>query len=217
MLVPVYNTNGDKVAERDLPESIFGLQPNRALMHQALTRQLANARLGTHSTKTRGEVSGGGRKPWRQKGTGRARQGSTRAPQWRGGGIVFGPRPRSYYQDMPRKMRQAAVRSALSAKAQDGMLLLVDSLQVSAPRTREMRDILMKLQTGENAIIAISERDANVELASRNLPKVKVLLASYLNVRDLLQYDRLVMPIDALEAVEAWLGGEGSADVELSE
>lgn len=208
MLVPVYNVNGEQVGERNLPESIFGVEPNESLMHQALNRQLANARLGTHSTKTRGEVSGGGRKPWRQKGTGRARQGSTRAPHWRGGGIVFGPRPRGYTQDMPKKMRRAAVRSALSVKAQSGQVVLVDSLSLGTPRTREMRDVLAKVQAGENAVVALSDHNGNVELASRNLPNVKVLLAGYLNVRDLLQYDRLVLPVDALDAVEAWLAPE---------
>ena len=164
MLVPVYNVSGEQVGERDLPESIFGAEPNKALMHQALTRQLANARLGTHSTKTRGEVSGGGRKPWRQKGTGRARQGSTRAPHWRGGGIVFGPRPRGYTQDMPKKMRRAALRCALSVKAQAGSVVLIDSLSLASPRTREMRDVLAKLQTGENAVVALGDHNGNVEL-----------------------------------------------------
>jgi large subunit ribosomal protein L4 len=217
MLVPVYNVNGEQVGERNLPESIFGVEPNEALMHQALTRQLANARLGTHSTKTRGDVSGGGRKPWRQKGTGRARQGSTRAPHWRGGGIAFGPHPRGYTQDMPRKMRRAAVRCALSVKAQSGMVVLIDSLSLGSPRTREMRDVLAKVQVGGSAVVALSDHNGNVELASRNLPKVKVLLAGYLNVRDLLQYDRLVLPVDALDAVEAWLSPEGGAEMETAE
>lgn len=217
MLVPVYNVNGEQVGERDLPESIFGVEPNTSLMHQALTRQLANARLGTHSTKTRGEVAGGGRKPWRQKGTGRARQGSTRAPHWRGGGTVFGPRPRRYTQDMPKKMRRAAVRSALSVKAQSGSVVVVDELALRSPRTREMRDVLAKLQAGDSAVVALSDHNGNVELASRNLPGVKVLLAGYLNVRDLLQYERLILPVDALDAVEAWLMPEGAARAEASE
>lgn len=217
MLVPVYNVNGEKVGERELPQSIFGVEPNEALMHQALVRQLANARLGTHSTKGRGEVRGGGRKPWRQKGTGRARHGSTRSPIWRGGGIAFGPRPRSYTQDMPRKMRRAALRSALSAKAREGLVTVVDRLELSAPRTKEMRQVLANLQTGENAVIALGAANGYVELASRNLPDVKVLLANYLNLRDLLKHERLVLPVESLELIEVWLTPEGRAEVEVVE
>jgi large subunit ribosomal protein L4 len=205
MLLPVFNVNGEKVGERDLPESIFGVEPNEGLMHQALTRQLANARLGTHDTKSRGEVSGGGRKPWRQKGTGRARQGSTRAPQWKGGGVAFGPTPRSYVKDMPRKMRRAALRSALSIKAREGLLTLVDSLELQSARTKDMAHALASLQASSNVLVALSERSGNVEMASRNLPAVKVIRADYLNVRDLLGFDRLLLPLGALDVIETWL------------
>jgi len=215
MLVPVYNTNGEQVGERELPDAIFGVEPNLDLMHQALMRQLANARLGTHKTKTRGEVSGGGRKPWRQKGTGRARQGSTRSPIWRHGGIVFGPRPRGYEQDMPRKMRRAALRSALSSKAREGLVSVVDSLRLEQPRAKEMAQILANLKVAGDALIAISEPDVNVQLASRNLAGIEVILASYLNVRDLLSHERLLLPVKSLELIEAWLAPEKRAAAEV--
>ncbi len=215
MLVPVYNTNGEQVGERELPDAIFGVEPNLDLMHQALMRQLANARLGTHKTKTRGEVSGGGRKPWRQKGTGRARQGSTRSPIWRHGGIVFGPRPRGYEQDMPKKMRRAALRSALSSKAREGLVSVVDSLRLEQPRAKEMAQILANLKVAGDALIAISEPDVNVQLASRNLAGIEVILASYLNVRDLLSHERLLLPVKSLELIEAWLAPEKRAAAEV--
>jgi len=215
MLVPVYNTNGEQVGERELPDAIFGVEPNLDLMHQALMRQLANARLGTHKTKTRGEVSGGGRKPWRQKGTGRARQGSTRSPIWRHGGIVFGPRPRGYEQDMPKKMRRAALRSALSSKAREGLVSVVDSLRLEQPRAKEMAQILANLKVAGDALIAISEPDVNVQLASRNLAGIEVILASYLNVRDLLSHERLLLPVESLELIEAWLAPEKRAAAEV--
>ncbi|MGQ9553796.1 MAG: 50S ribosomal protein L4 [Anaerolineae bacterium] len=216
MLVPIYNIRGEVVGERDLPESIFGIEPNEDLMHQALMRQLANARLGTHDTKTRGEVSGGGRKPWRQKGTGRARQGSTRSPIWRGGGIVFGPTPRSYSLDMPKKMRRAAVRSALSVKARGGLVTLVDDLDLGGRRTKDMMQLLANLQVGEDVLIALDQRNENVEIASRNLPRVKVIQAGYLNVRDLLGYERLLLPVSSLDIIEAWLQAESTAPAEVS-
>jgi len=142
MLVPVYNMGGEKVGETELADSIFAAPVNEAVMHQALVRQLANARLGTHKTKTRAEVSGGGRKPWRQKGTGRARQGSIRSPQWRKGGTVFGPQPRSYRKKMPRKMRRMALRSALSVKAASEQIILLDTLRMEEPRTKDMVALL---------------------------------------------------------------------------
>jgi large subunit ribosomal protein L4 len=175
-------------------------------MHQALVRQLANGRRGTHKVKTRGEVSGGGRKPWRQKGTGRARQGSTRAPHWRGGGIVFGPTPRSYAQKMPRKMRRVAMRSALSAKAGNGQLVVVDSLALAQPKTKEMAAVLRNLRAEQSALILLPERNNNVELSARNLPEVKALQAGYLNMRDLLGYRTLVVVTDAIDEIERILG-----------
>jgi large subunit ribosomal protein L4 len=206
MQIPVLNTQGEAVGEAELRDTIFGLEPNVPVMHQAFVRQLANARLGTHKTKKRKEVRGGGRKPWRQKGTGRARHGSIRAPQWRGGGTVFGPQPRSYAKKMPRKMRRLAYRSALSVKAQDGQIVLLDDLQMEAPKTREMAAILERLRVDSSALILLPERNENVEKSIRNLPHVKGLRASYLNVRDLLSYDYVVMPLASLEVIEGILG-----------
>ena len=206
MLIPVHNTQGETVGEIDLRDEIFGLEPNVPVMHQALMRQLANARLGTHKTKKRKEVRGGGRKPWRQKGTGRARQGSIRAPQWRGGGSVFGPQPRSYRQKMPRRMRRLAYRSALSVKAQEGQIVLLDDLQIEVPKTQEMLRMLERLDLDASVLILLPQRNENVERSARNIPDVKTLRASYLNVRDLLNYDYLLMPLGALEVIEGILG-----------
>lgn len=206
MLVPVHNMAGDKVGEIELRDDIFAAPINKTVMHQALVRQLANARRGTHKVKTRGEVAGGGRKPWRQKGTGRARQGSTRAPHWRGGGIVFGPTPRSYEQKMPRKMRRVAMRSALSAKAGNAQLVVVQDLALAQPKTKEMVAVLRNLKAEQGALILLRERNANVELSARNLPDVKALQAGYLNMRDLLGYRTLVVTTDAIGEIERILG-----------
>ena len=206
MLAPVRDIEGKKVGEVELHNDVFGVEPNIPVMHQALMRQLANARLGTHKTKKRKEVRGGGRKPWRQKGTGRARQGSIRAPQWRGGGSVFGPQPRSYRQKMPRKMRHLAYRSALSVKVRDGQIVLLDDLDMTAPKTRDMLDLLDRLAIDSSALILLPQRNENVEKSVRNIPDVKTLRANYLNVRDLLNYDYLVMPLASLEVIEGILG-----------
>ena len=206
MLVPVHNMAGDKVGEIELRDDIFAAPINKTVMHQALVRQLANARRGTHKVKTRGQVAGGGRKPWRQKGTGRARQGSTRAPQWRGGGTVFGPTPRSYEQKMPRKMRRIAMRSALSAKAGNEQLVVVQDLALAQPKTKEMVAVLRNLKAEQSALILLPERDTNVELSARNLPDVKTLQAGYLNMRDLLGYRTLVVTTEALGEIERILG-----------
>lgn len=214
MLVPVHNIQGEVVSERELPDAIFGVEPNEDLMHQALVRQLANARLGNHSTKTRAEVRGGGRKPWKQKGLGRARHGSTRSPIWRHGGITFGPKPRSYTQDLNKKMRRAAVRSALSVKARDGQITLVAGLNPETPRTKELRGAFERLSLGGSVLVAIDVADRNLELASRNLGGVKVIRAGYLNIRDLLSHDRLLLTVDALDAVQVWLDPERARMVE---
>ncbi len=209
MQITVYNIQGEKVGERELPESIFNAPIRKDVMHQALVRQLANARLGTHKTKGRSEVSGGGRKPWRQKGTGRARQGSIRSPQWRGGGTVFGPQPRSYRKGMPKKMRRLALRSALSVKAAEGSIVLVDDVSGIPPRTKEMEAILGNLGIDGSALILMNGDNGayeNVFLAARNLVGVKTLHAAYLNIRDLLGYDTLILPIDALDVIEKNLG-----------
>lgn len=206
MQVPVYNLQGETVGETELRDDVFAVPVNQAVMHQALVRQLANARQGTHKTRTRSEVTGGGRKPWRQKGTGRARQGSRRAPQWRGGATVFGPRPRSYYQKMPRKMRHLALRSALSVKAADEQIVVVEDLALPEPKTQVMEGVLDRLVQDASALILLAEGDWVVERSARNLPGVKILRAQYLNVRDLLGYEYVIMPLDAKAVVEQFLG-----------
>ena len=206
MLVPIYNTTGETVGEIELRKDIFDVPINVPVMHQALVRQQANARQGTHKTKTRGEVRGGGRKPWRQKGTGRARHGSIREPQWRGGGVAHGPRPRSYRQKMPRKMRRLAYKSALSVKAKERQIIVLDDLQVPAPKTRGMVSILEALAVDSSALILLPGENVNVEKSASNLPNVKTLRANYLNIRDLLGYDYLLMPLGALDVIEIILG-----------
>ncbi len=213
MKVAVYDMQGEVVGEVELPAEIFEAPIRPDLMHQAYVRQMANARRGTHSTRTRGEVSGGGRKPWRQKGTGRARQGSIRAPHWVGGGVVHGPKPRSYEQKMPRKMRRAALRSALSLKAQENAIVVVDDLRLPEVKTRLMAAALDRL-TGETDTVLVllpespkgNEQYQGVYLATRNLPYAKTLVASYLNIRDLLGYDKIVMPKAALDVIASFLG-----------
>ncbi len=212
MKADVFNMEAQKVGEVELPASIFEAKVNVDLMHQAYQRQMANARLGTHKTKTRSEVSGGGRKPWRQKGTGRARQGSIRAPQWVGGGRVHGPRPRSYLQRMPKKMRRAALRSALTIKAQEAGIVLVDEMKLAEARTRLMAEALKRLVGSSSALLLLPEKDQVYDMAMRsaaNIPSAKVLLASYLNLRDLLGYDKIVMPLKTLDVLTARLGQEG--------
>ena len=206
MQLPVYNIQGEQVSEAELQDGIFAVPVNQALMHQALLRQLANARLGTHKTKSRGEVRGGGRKPWRQKGTGRARQGTIRAPQWRGGGTVFGPTPRSYAQKMPRKMRRQALRSALSVKAAESQIVLLDGIEMDGPKTQEMRGILSNLGIESTALILLPQRDEVILRSVGNLSEVRTLVAQYLNVRDLLKFDYLLVPLASLEVIEGILG-----------
>jgi len=206
MLVPVRNMAGETVGKVELRDDIFSAPVNRALMHQALVRQLANARLGTHKTKTRGEVRGTTRKVWRQKGTGRARHGSMKVNLWRGGGITHGPVPRSYGKKMLRKMRRAAYRSALSVKAQGNQIVVVDALGMSNPKTREMVELVDRLGLDGSVLIMLSERNENVERSVRNLPDVKTLRANYLNIRDLLGYDYLLIPQKSLEVIEDILG-----------
>ena len=212
MQVPVYNIQGKQVSEAELRDDIFAAPVNHALMHQALVRQLANARLGTHKTKARGEVRGGGRKPWRQKGTGRARQGSIRSPQWRGGGVVFGPTPRSYRKKMPRKMRRQALRSALSVKATESQLVILDALEMTEPKTRQVLSLLQNLDVhltkgqASSVLILLPERDEVILRSVRNLAQVRTLVAQYLNVRDLLKFDCILVPLASLEVIEGILG-----------
>jgi len=209
MEVDVFNMEGQKVRTVDLPAAIFEAPINVDLMHQAYVRQMANARLGTHSTKGRGEVSGGGRKPWKQKGTGRARQGSTRAPHWVGGGKVHTPRPRSYEQDMPKKMRRAALRSALTSKASENGIVILEALNLPEPKTKLMAQALSRLVGDSTVLILIPEKTAEYDLVTRsanNLAAAKTIMASYLNIRDLLGYDKLVLPLPALDVLVSILG-----------
>ncbi len=209
MKVDVLNLEGKKIREVELPSSIFEAPINVDLMHQAYVRQLANARLGTHETKVRGEVAGGGAKPYKQKGTGRARQGSRRAAQWVGGGRIHTPHPRSYEQRMPKKMRQAALRSALSSKAAEAGVVVVDEINLSEARTRLMADALKNWVGGSTSLIVLPEKDGTYETVMRsagNLANTKVLLAGYLNIRDLFNFDKVVLPVKALDALVASLG-----------
>lgn len=209
MKVDVLNLEGQKVKTVDLPAKIFEAPINTNLMHQAYVRQMANARLGTHKTKSRGEVSGGGRKPWRQKGTGRARQGSIRSPQWVGGGKVHTPRPRDYSQKMPRKMRRAALRSALSVKASDQAILILDDFTLSEPKTRQMAQVVDNLVGESSVLVIFPEKNENYDLvakAANNIPDLKLLIANYMNIRDLLGFDKVIIQKDALDVIESYLG-----------
>jgi len=203
--VRVVDQTGAGNGELQLSDAIFGAPINTAVMHQALIRQLANARQGTHDTKTRTEVRGGGKKPWRQKGTGRARQGSIRSPQWTGGGIVFGPTPRSYRQDMPRKQRRMALRSALTAKAQDGQISVLSGFELETPSTRAVVDLLRAIEAGARVLVVLGSHNELLERSARNLAEVRVILAANLSVRDLLTAETVLMTRDAIEHVEeAW-------------
>jgi len=209
MKVNVLSMEGKKLREMELPAAIFEAPINIDLMHQAYVRQMANARLGTHETKVRGEVAGGGAKPFKQKGTGRARQGSRRAAQWVGGGRIHTPHPRSYEQRMPKKMRQAALRSALSAKAADAEIVIVDDLKLDEHKTRLMVNALTSLVGTSSALVVMPEKDQAYEMVMRsadNLEDAKVLLAGYLNIRDMFTYDKLVLPVKTIDALVATLG-----------
>lgn len=201
--VAVYNVDGQQVGDIDLNDEVFGVEVNEPLMHQAVVRHLANQRQGTVATKTRGEVRGGGRKPWRQKGTGRARHGSIRSPIWVGGGVTFGPQPRDYRQKMPKKSRRAALRSALSGKVQAGEFVVVDAIEFAAPRTKEMVRLLGHFTSpGEKALVVTVDGDRNVVLSARNLPGVAAMRAADLNVYDVLAHGKLLVTKDAVRHIE---------------
>ncbi len=202
MQVDVHNTQGEVVGQADLDETVWGIEPHISVMHQALVRQQANARLGTHQTKTRGEVRGGGRKPWRQKGTGRARQGSTRSPQWKGGGVVWGPHPRKYTQAMPKQMRRLAIRSALSAKLRDDRLTVIQGLGDIEPRTKAFKTLLSALPESRSVLVVMAEKNDAIERSAANLEQAKTIIAPILNVRDVLKYDRLIVTEEALAVIE---------------
>lgn len=206
MNIPVYNMAGEEVSNVTLPATIFEAKINRDLMHQALVRQMANARQGTHKAKGRSEVNRSSAKIYRQKGTGRARHGSRRAPIFVGGGVAHGPVPRDYSKKMPRKMRRAALRSALSVKAGNGDIVVLDDIQMDMPKTKEMLGMMERLVENSSALLLLAEQNENVERSARNLREVKTLRASYLNIRDILGYDKLVMPLSALDVLNGFLG-----------
>jgi large subunit ribosomal protein L4 len=209
MEVDVLNMEGQKVSTVDLPSQIFEAPVNVDLMHQAFVRQMANARLGTHDTKTKNEVSGGGRKPWKQKGTGRARQGSTRSAQWVGGGRIHTPHPRDYTLSMPRKMRRAALCSALSVKAAESGIVMLEELSLPEPKTHLMAEALFRLVGDASTLVLIPEQNDAYEIVVRstnNLPDAKTVLASYLNIRDLLKYEKILIPLKALDVLTTNLG-----------
>ncbi len=208
MQVPVYNLSGEEVEKIEISQQVFGVPFNQAVVHQAMVRQRANTRQGTASTKTRSEVAGSTRKLFRQKGTGNARAGSIRSPLRRGGGITFGPKPRSYQQAMPKKMRRLALRCVLSAKVRDNELIIVEQLQLEQPRTKEMVSILVALGVNSSALIVTSEPEENVIKSARNLPGMKTMPASLLNVVDLLSCKMLLMTVAAVRKTEE-LWGEG--------
>ncbi|MDF0727577.1 50S ribosomal protein L4 [Cytobacillus sp. S13-E01] len=200
--IALYNQKGSNVGEIELNESIFGIEPNNQVLFDAVIMQRASLRQGTHKVKVRSEVRGGGRKPWKQKGTGRARQGSIRSPQWRGGGIVFGPTPRSYSFKLPKKVRRLAVKSALSTKVLENNLLVLDNLSFEAPKTKEMSAVLKGLSIERKALIVTGDINETVALSARNIPGVTVVTANGINVLDVLNHDKLIMTKAAVEKVE---------------
>lgn len=200
--VAIYNMEGKEVGEIQLNDEVFGIEPNQAVVHEAVVMQLASLRRGTHSALTRAEVRGGGRKPWRQKGTGRARAGTTRSPLWRKGGIVFAPKPRDYSYSIPRKKRRLAVKSVLSAKVNGGDLIVLDDLKFEQPRTKDMVKVLANLQVAKKALVVTAEPTGYVQESARNIPGIKPLAADGINVYDLLNHDKLIITKEAIAKVE---------------
>ena len=199
--VSVYNMEGNEVGTIELSDAVFGVDVNEHLVHMAVVAQLANKRQGTQKAKTRSEVSGGGRKPWRQKGTGHARQGSTRAPQWTGGGVVFAPTPRSYEIKLNKKERRLALKSALTSRVQENKLIVLDELKLSAPKTKDMQKVLDALKVNK-ALVVLNENDANVVLSTRNIPDVVTVLANTINVYDILKYNTVILTKASVAAIE---------------
>jgi large subunit ribosomal protein L4 len=204
--VNVLSQTGSSVGEIELNDAIFGIEPNESVLFDAIVAQRASLRQGTHKTKGRSEVSGGGRKPWRQKGTGRARQGSIRSPQWRGGGIVFGPTPRSYAYKLPKKVRRLALKSALSTKVAETNFVVVDALTLNAPKTKDFVKVLADLSVESKSLIVTADVNENVALSARNIPGVTVLTAEGINVLDLVSANKVVITKDAVAKIEEVLG-----------
>jgi large subunit ribosomal protein L4 len=200
--VALLNQTGSQVGDIELNDSVFGIEPNNHVLFEAVIMQRASLRQGNHKTKIRSEVAGGGRKPWRQKGTGRARQGSIRSPQWRGGGTVFGPVPRSYSYKLPKKVRRLAIKSALSSKVLAENILVLENLAFEAPKTKEFTKVLKGLSVESKALIVTADLDENVALSARNIPGVTVVTANGINVLDVLNHDKLIMTKAAVEKVE---------------
>jgi large subunit ribosomal protein L4 len=200
--VALFDQKGSKISDIELNDSIFGIEPNNHVLFEAVVMQRASLRQGTHKTKIRSEVAGGGRKPWKQKGTGRARQGSIRSPQWRGGGTVFGPTPRSYSYKLPKKVRRLAIKSALSSKVLDENILVLESLAFDTPKTKEFKGVLQALSIESKALIVTADLDENVALSGRNIPGVTIVTADGINVLDVLNHDKLILTKAAVEKVE---------------
>ncbi|ART74671.1 50S ribosomal protein L4 [Sutcliffiella horikoshii] len=200
--VALYNQAGANVGEVELADAVFGIEPNNSVLFDAIVMQRASQRQGTAKVKGRSEVAGGGRKPWRQKGTGRARQGSIRSPQWRGGGIVFGPTPRSYSYKLPKKVRRLAIKSALSSKVLENELLVLEGLAFDAPKTKEMTSVLKGLEINRKALIVTADADENVALSARNIPGVTVVTVTGVNVLDVVNHDKVIFTKDAVQKLE---------------
>ncbi|WLR41982.1 50S ribosomal protein L4 [Bacillus carboniphilus] len=199
--VALYNQSGSEIGEVELNDSVFGVEPNESVLYEAIIMQRASLRQGTHKVKNRSEVKGGGRKPWRQKGTGRARQGSIRSPQWRGGGTVFGPTPRSYSYKLPKKVRRLAIKSALSTKVNENSLVVLEDLTFAAPKTKEMKTVLNSLSVEKKALIVTADFNEAVSLSARNIPGVTVVTTEGINVLDVINHDKLLMTKAAVEKV----------------
>ncbi|MFE5324596.1 50S ribosomal protein L4 [Paenibacillus sp. NPDC056579] len=200
--VALYNVSGSQVGEVELSDSVFGIEPHVHVLNEAVLMQRASLRFGTHKVKGRSEVRGGGRKPWKQKGTGRARQGSIRAPQWKGGGVVFGPTPRSYSYKLPKKVRRLAIKSALSSKVIGNEIIVLDQLQLAQPKTKDFAAILSNLKVDRKALVVTAGYEENVALSARNIPGVKFVVAEGINVLDVMVYDKLIITKDAVQKVE---------------
>lgn len=200
--VSVYNLLGEQVGEIDLKDDMFGAEINEHAMYEVVKNHLANKRQGTQSAKTRAEVRGGGRKPWRQKGTGRARQGSIRAPHWTGGGVVFAPKPRDYSYSVPKKVKRVALKSALSSKVLENEIIVLDELNLSEPKTKEMVKILENIKADKKALIVMDEKNENIIKSARNIPNVETTLVNTLNVYDILKYNSFIITKDAVRKVE---------------
>lgn len=200
-VVTVLNMNGEEVGTMELNDSVFNVEVNENAMHMTVVQYLANRRQGTKSAKTRAQVRGGGRKPWRQKGTGRARQGSIRSPQWRGGGVVFAPKPRDYSFKINKKLKRIALKSALTTKMVEHKLLVLDKLELAEIKTKQMKQVLTNIKT-DNALVVINNNDRNVILSARNLPAVKTAATNTINVYDILKYDKLVLTKDAANEIQ---------------